>query len=98
MEDFDHIPSILNEPIFQHGFDVAEVSKFTSEQYDAYLKSILEYNEAKAVLDTAFSDGKAEGEKAKAVDVAKTMLAEGFDVATVARITKLTPAEVEALQ
>jgi len=98
LEDFDHIPSILNEPIFQHGFDVAEVSKFTSEQYDAYLKSILEYNEAKAVLDTAFSDGKAEGEKAKAVDVAKTMLAEGFDVATVARITKLTPAEVEALQ
>lgn len=106
LEDFDHIPAILNEPIFQHGFDVAEVAKFTSQQYDAYLKSIAEYSEAKAALDTAFLDGekkgiekgKIEGEKTKAMDVAKTMLTKGFDVDTIAEITKLKPTEIEALK
>ena len=43
------------------------------------------------------AEGKAEGEKAKAIEVAKTMLSEGFDAATVARITKLTVAEVEQI-
>jgi predicted transposase YdaD len=76
---------------------VAEVAKLTSQQYDAYLKSIAEYSEAKATLDTAFLEGKAEGEKAKAIDVAKTMLIKGFDVATIAEITQLHEAEIEAL-
>ncbi|MCF8007091.1 MAG: hypothetical protein K9K84_06735, partial [Methylovulum sp.] len=102
-------------------FDVAEVAKLTSQQYDAYLKSIAEYSEAKATLDTAFlegkaegreegkaegreegkaegrEEGKAEGEHAKAIDIAKTMLVKGFDVATIAEITQLHAAEIEAL-
>jgi hypothetical protein len=90
----DHIPAILNEPVFQKGFDIAEVSHLSSEQYDDYLKSVLSYNEAKAVTDTAFADG----EKAKALEVARTMLAEGFDVATVVRITKLTEEEIKNAQ
>lgn len=94
LEDFDHIPVILNEPIFQKGFDIAEVSHLSSDQYDAYLKSILEYNEAKATLDTAFT----EGETAKAIEIVKTMFEEGFDVATIAKITKLTTTEIEALK
>ncbi len=106
LEDFDHIPSILKEPIFQHGFEVAEVAKFTSEQYDAYLKSIAEYSEAKAALDTAFLDGKIEGKiegKAEGkieamLETAKTMLAKGFDVQAIAEITKLTIVEIEALK
>ncbi|MEI8208878.1 MAG: hypothetical protein WCG16_06710, partial [Methylococcales bacterium] len=31
------------------------------DQYDAYIKSVLSYNEAKAVLDTAYQEGKVEG-------------------------------------
>jgi hypothetical protein len=85
----DHIPAILNEPVFQKGFDIAEVSHLSSEQYDDYLKSVLSYNEAKAVTDTAFADGKR--------DVARSMLAEGFDISTIARLTKLTVEEIKAL-
>ncbi|MDP2903051.1 MAG: hypothetical protein Q8N96_08070, partial [Methylovulum sp.] len=87
---FDHIPTILNEPIFQKGFDIAEVSHLSSDQYDAYLKSILSYNEAKAVTDTAFYEGK--------IDVAKMMLAESFDVETIVRLTKLTVQQIESLK
>lgn len=94
LEDFDHIPAILNEPIFQKGFEIAEVSHLSSDQYDAYLKSRLSYNENKAVKDTAFSDG----ERNKALDVAKIMLTKGFDVDTIAEITKLKSKEIEALK
>ena len=89
LEDMDHIPAILNEPVFQKGFDIAEVSHLSSEQYDDYLKSVLSYNEAKAVTDTAFADGKR--------DVARSMLEEGFDISTIARLTKLTVEEINAL-
>ncbi|MEI6147414.1 MAG: Rpn family recombination-promoting nuclease/putative transposase, partial [Methylococcales bacterium] len=105
LEDMDHIPIILNEPIFQKGFDIAEVSHLSTEQYDDYLKSVLSYNEAKAVTDTAFADGKSEGkiegkiegEKAKALDVARTMLAKGFDIDTIAEISKLSIEEIKSL-
>ena len=99
----DHIPAILNEPIFQKGFDIAEVSHLSTEQYDDYLKSVLSYNEAKAVTDTAFADGKIEGKiegekaKAKAFDVARTMLAKGFDIDTIAEISTLSTEEIKSL-
>ncbi len=93
LEDMDHIPAILNEPIFQKGFDIAEVSHLSSEQYDEYLKSVLSYNEAKAVTDTAFADGKVEGK----IKTARAMQAEGFDIATIARLTKLTTQQIESL-
>jgi len=98
LEDFDHIPAILNEPIFQKGFEIAEVSHLSSDQYDAYLKSRLSYNESKAVKDTAFSDGKAEGKLEGKLEIAKAMLAKGFDSATIAEITQLTQQEIEALK
>jgi len=97
LEDMDHIPAILNEPIFQKGFDIAEVSHLSTEQYDDYLKSVLSYNEAKAVTDTAFADGKIEGEKAKALEVARTMLAKGFAIDTIAEISKLSTEEIKSL-
>jgi hypothetical protein len=98
LEDFDHIPAILNEPIFQKGFEIAEMSHLSSDQYDVYLKSRLSYNENKAVKDTAFSDGKAEGETSKAIEIAKAMLVKGFDSASITEITLLTAQEIEALK
>jgi predicted transposase/invertase (TIGR01784 family) len=90
LEDFDHIPAILNEPIFQKGFDIAEVSHLSSEQYDAYLKS--QRGKRRAGYCTV-------GWKARRkVGNTKTMLFEGFDVATVARITKLKPEEIKVLK
>ena len=101
LEDMDHIPVILNEPIFQKGFDIAEVSHLSTEQYDDYLKSVLSYNEAKAVTDTAFADGKVEGKIEGKIEekfeTARAMQAEGFDIATIARLTKLTTQQIESL-
>ena len=93
LESMDHIPAILNEPVFQKGFDIAEVSHLSSEQYEAYLKSRLAYNEAKAANDTAFADG----EKSKALQVAKVLKAQGVELSIIVLSTGLTAEVIEAL-
>ncbi len=79
--------------MFQKGFDIAEVAHLSSEQYDDYLKSVLSYNEAKAVTDTAFADG----EKAKALEVAKVLKAQGVELSIIVLSTGLTDEAIEAL-
>ncbi len=105
LENFDHIPAILNEPIFQKGFEIAEVSHFNSEQYDDYLKSLLAFNEAEASFDTAFVEGKAEGKLEGRIEgrlegkieMAKILKAQGIDISIIALSTGLTEQDVAAL-
>ena len=61
LESFNHIPSILNEPIFQKGFEIAEISHLNIEQYEQYKKSLVQYLEIKDVFDTAFEEGEKVG-------------------------------------
>ncbi|MCE2697002.1 MAG: hypothetical protein LW859_06000, partial [Anabaena sp. 49633_E8] len=58
---FNHIPAILNEPIFQKGFEIAEISHLNVEQYEQYKKSLVQYLEVKNVFDTAFEEGEKLG-------------------------------------
>ena len=77
LEDFDHIPAILNEPIFTKGFEIASIAHLNADQYDAYIKSVLAYNEAKAVLDTAYQEGKVEGKNEGLIEGKAEGLMEG---------------------
>ena len=61
LESFQYIPSILNEPIFNKGFEIAKIAHLTPEQNEQYQKSLIQYWEVKNVTDTAFKDGKSEG-------------------------------------
>jgi predicted transposase/invertase (TIGR01784 family) len=47
-----------NEPIFQKGFEIAEISHLNVEQYK---KSLVQYLEVKNVFDTAFEEGEKVG-------------------------------------
>jgi predicted transposase/invertase (TIGR01784 family) len=86
----------------QQAYHIAEQHTWTAEELEIYEAQGLKLGKAKNALETAFVDGrtegKAEGEKAKAVTVAQKMLAGGFDVATIATMTDLTAAEIEALR
>jgi len=93
LESFDHIPAILNEPVFQKGFEIAELSHLTPRQYDAYLRSLMEYSEVKNVSDTSFE----EGELAKARKIAKGMLTKNFDLNIIVELTGLTEYEIKKL-
>ncbi|TAN49258.1 MAG: hypothetical protein EPN21_12580 [Methylococcaceae bacterium] len=76
-----------------------------SEQYDSYLKSVLEHNEAKASLDTAFEDGekkgkikgKIEGRIEAMQSAAKVLKSQGIAVSVIALSTGLTEQEIESL-
>lgn len=61
MADVEEIPRILNEPVFQKAFEVADVANLRPMQARQYQKSLLDYWSNKAVLDTAFAEGKEEG-------------------------------------
>lgn len=61
LESFDHIPSILDEPVFQKAFHTAELANLSHEQYTAYEENLLDYLGVKAAMVTARDEGRAEG-------------------------------------
>lgn len=62
-----------------------------------YIREWMAQVDERSRLRTAQAEGEARGEAKVKVDVAKTMLAEGFDKAMIAKITKLSPEEIAAL-
>jgi predicted transposase/invertase (TIGR01784 family) len=61
LDSFDHIPTILKEPIFEKAFNTLEEANLTKEQLEQYQKSLLTYWELKGVVDTAHDDGEKIG-------------------------------------
>lgn len=101
LESFDHIPAILNEPIFQKGFEIAELAHLKPKQFDDYQKSLLDYWEVKNVKDTAFGEGVIEGEKigiekAK-LEIAKALKANQVGLDIIMQATGLTEADIATL-
>lgn len=90
LESFDHIPAILNEPIFQKGFEIAELSHLTSAQYEQYQKSLIQYWDLKNVSDSSFEEGVKK--------VAKNLLAMSLSVDDIVKATGLTAVEIENLK
>ncbi|WP_027004025.1 Rpn family recombination-promoting nuclease/putative transposase [Hugenholtzia roseola] len=89
LESFDHIPNILNEPIFQKAFGTAELASLSAEQRDRYEQSLIQYRDLKSALETAIEE--------KAVEIAKNAILEGADNKFIAKITGLTVEQIEKL-
>jgi predicted transposase/invertase (TIGR01784 family) len=101
MADIEEIPRILNEPVFQKAFEVAEVANLRPMQARQYQKSLLDYWSNKAVLDTAFAEGKeeglAEGELKAKLSIAQQLKAQGLALEIIIQATGLSQAEIEQL-
>lgn len=89
LESFDHIPGILNEPLFQKAFNLAELANMSAEQYDIYTTSLLQYLEFKNVIETAVDTAVEEAK----LGMIKNMIEEGLDDTTICRISGL-PIEI----
>ena len=61
LEDFQSIPSIFSDEIFEKAFEKAELAKFGQEEMDKYESSLKLYRDLKGVIDTAFIEGRSEG-------------------------------------
>ena len=60
LEDFQTIPTIIADEVFNQAFEKAELAKFGQTELANYENSLKIYRDLKAVIDTAFSDGKTE--------------------------------------
>lgn len=93
LESLDEIPTILNEPIFEKAFGVAEVANMTAEQYEQYQESLLTYIEVKEVVKTAENDGR----KKEKLEIASKMKKKGFSNKEISEMTELTDDEIDEL-
>jgi predicted transposase/invertase (TIGR01784 family) len=90
----DRVPDSLRERVFEKLFEVAEISRFTREQIISYEDSLKYYRDLKNSLDMARDEGREEERN----DIARKMRANGLPIATIAAITGLTAAQIEALK
>jgi predicted transposase/invertase (TIGR01784 family) len=90
LEDFDHIPTILNEPIFQKAFETAELANLTPEQRDKYELSLMQYREMYSVVETALEEQQ--------IEMAKKMISAGSTNEFVTQITNLNTEYIEKLR
>jgi predicted transposase/invertase (TIGR01784 family) len=86
LENFDQIPSILNEPIFQKAFTTAELARLSVEQRDRYEQSLIQYRDLKSVIETAVEEAVEE----TVIVIAKSAILEGADSKFIAKITGLS--------
>jgi predicted transposase/invertase (TIGR01784 family) len=104
-DDLDHVPENANTPALQEAYEVAAQHTWTAEELDIYeaqeFKIAVDANVLESArmeaLEQGKLEGKLEGEKLKALEIAKNLLATGLDIKTIAKLTGLTHTEIENL-
>jgi predicted transposase/invertase (TIGR01784 family) len=109
LEDFQSIPSIFSDEIFEKAFEKAELAKFGQEEMDKYESSLKLYRDLKGVIDTAFIDGRSEGKiegleegrqaglKEGKYIMAKLLKDNGVQIELIIQTTGLTREEIDLL-
>jgi predicted transposase/invertase (TIGR01784 family) len=98
LERFDHIPTILNEPIFQKAFDTAELANLSLEQRAIYKENLIQYWGMKSAIDTAVETAVESALEKREFEIARTMLNENEPNEKVAKYTGLTIEQIEKLR
>ena len=104
-------PKALCDKVFDRLFEEAEIARFTPQEQREYEASKMAYRDIKNSIDTAKREGKEEGlaegmEKGlaegmergmtqRSLEIARKMLANGMDAATVMKITGLSAEQLE---
>jgi predicted transposase/invertase (TIGR01784 family) len=90
LESFDHIPTILNEPIFQKAFGTAELAGLTAEERSLYEENLIQYWGIKSALETAVEENK--------VEIAAKLIKRNLTNEEIAEDTGLTVEQIEQLR
>ena len=106
LEDFENIPGILKEEIFEKAFHVAEIANFTREQLTQYEKSLKAYRDLKGVVDTSYEEGKYEGKiegkiegrDERNIEIALKMMKRGESAEKISEYTDLSIEEINQLK
>lgn len=90
LHKLNRLPEKLKEQVFEKVFEVAEIAKFTREEYISYEDSLKYYRDLKNSLDTA--------QEEKAIEIAKNSINVGLDNETISAITGLSIDQVVKLR
>ena len=100
LEDFQTIPAIFSDEIFNQAFEKAELAKLAPADWDKYEYSLKIFRDNKAVfdyydiaIDTAFDEGKLEGKN----EIAKSARQMGLAIDDIIKLTGLTKEQIEKL-
>jgi predicted transposase/invertase (TIGR01784 family) len=93
LEDFQTIPTIIADDVFNQAFEKAELAKFGQVELANYENSLKIYRDLKGVIDTAFDHGKLEGK----IEIARSAIQMGLKIEDIIKLTGLTKEEIERL-
>ncbi|GBU24857.1 hypothetical protein R83H12_01492 [Fibrobacteria bacterium R8-3-H12] len=97
----DKVPKNFRKMVFKRLFEIARISNFTDEELMDYESDMKRFSDHANALAYAKEKGVASGRKQGigigVLQTAKSMLADGLDLARVARITKLPRKQIMAL-
>jgi len=97
LEDFQTIPSLFADEVFNQAFEKAEIAKFSQVESANYENSLKIYRDLKGVIDTAFDEGKIEGKLEGLIELARLMKLDNEAVEKITKYTGLTKEEIEKL-
>jgi predicted transposase/invertase (TIGR01784 family) len=98
LEDFQSIPQIFMDSVYENAFQKAELAGFNQTQMDAYEESLKHYRNLKNVIDTAFDDGKLEGIEEGKIETARKAIEMGLSNHDIVLLTGLTEEEINKMK
>jgi predicted transposase/invertase (TIGR01784 family) len=97
LEDFQVIPNIIADEVFQRAFEKAELAKLDPKEMEEYERSLKIFRDLNGAFNTAHDDGKAEGINEGKIEIASFMKAENESIEKIMKYTGLTMEEIEKL-
>ncbi|ANU59612.1 Rpn family recombination-promoting nuclease/putative transposase [Bacteroides caecimuris] len=90
-------PRALQNRVFDRLFETAEIAKFTQTELSEYWDSLKNFRDWYSVIFTAEKKGREEGEKKKAIEVARYLKSSGTSIELIIGATGLSKEEIEML-
>jgi predicted transposase/invertase (TIGR01784 family) len=97
LEDFQSIPSIIADDVFNQAFEKAELAKFDQVELASYENSLKIYRDLKSVIDTAYDEGKLKGKLEVKFEIAKSAKLMGMKHEDISKLTGLSIEAIEKL-
>jgi len=97
MEILERMPWAAQNAVFRRLAEVAEVSALSKEERIKYDRALKRYRDTYNAMTGAEQKGRAEGERAKALESARRMKAKGYPVEDIAEITGLDAETINSL-
>jgi predicted transposase/invertase (TIGR01784 family) len=97
LEDFQSIPAIFSDEVFAEAFRKAELSKLGAQELENYEMNLKIYRDYKNTVESAFDEGKMEGEFEQTFKIAKQAKLMGLSVTDIMQLTGLSQQEIEKL-